>query len=118
MARQFFECVDFESDIGVRALIGRPYTWHGAGVGIRRRAPHFGEDNTAVLSELLKLSPERISALRDSQVVADAPITPPKLRPIDIDALVARGTIKSHDKRYREASADYRLSTLVQETTP
>lgn len=118
MARQFFECVDFESNIGVRALIGRPYTWHGAGVGIRRRAPHFGEDNTAVLSELLKLSPERISALRESQVVADTPIHPPKLRPIDLDALVARGTIKSHDKRYREASSDYRLSTLAQETTP
>ncbi|MPM57584.1 hypothetical protein SDC9_104406 [bioreactor metagenome] len=117
MARQFFECVDFGSDIGVRALIGRPYIWRGATVGIRRRAPHFGEDNADVLSQLLKLPPEKILALRESQVVSDTPLNPPKLRPIDIDALVARGTIRSHDKRYREASSEFRSNTLVKEIT-
>ncbi|QIL73961.1 CoA transferase (plasmid) [Diaphorobacter sp. HDW4B] len=118
VARRFFECVDFESDIGERALIGRPYIWHGASVGIRRRAPHFGEDNADVLGQLLKLSPESIRQLRESQVVSDTPINPPKLLPIDIGALVARGTIKTHDKRYREASSEYRSTNLVQETTP
>lgn len=118
VARQFFECVDFESDIGVRALIGRPYSWQDAAVGIRGRAPHFGEDNSDVLGNLLNLPQERIQALRENQVVADTPINAPKLRPIDIDALVARGTIKSHDQRYREASAALQSLTHIQETTP
>lgn len=117
-ARQFFECVDFESDIGMRALIGRPYIWHGADVGIRRRAPHFGEDNADVLATLLKIPPERIQALRESQVIADTPINAPKLRPVDIDALVTRGSIKSYDKCYRDASLALQSLTLVQETTP
>jgi len=104
VARRFFECVDFESDIGPRALIGRPYVWTGAEVGIQRRAPHFGEDNTPVLRDLLQLPAERITALRDSSVVSDHPMNPPHLRPIDIDTLVKLGTIKAHDKQYREAS--------------
>lgn len=104
LARRFFESVDFGSDIGVRALIGRPYQWQGAQVGIRRRAPHFGEDNAALL-ESLDLSPERVAALRASQVVSDTPLKPPRLSPIDLPSLVARGTIKAHEPRYREISS-------------
>ncbi len=110
LARGFFERVDFGGDIGVRALIGRPYQWQGAQVGIRRRAPHFGEDNAAVL-ESLQLPPERVAALRASQVVSDTPLKPPQLRPIDIASLVARGTIKTYDSRYRELSSAFPSST-------
>ncbi|WP_159917700.1 CaiB/BaiF CoA-transferase family protein [Pantoea sp. 18069] len=112
LARGFFECVDFESDIGVRALIGRPYQWQGAPVGIRRRAPHFGEDNAAVL-ESLHLCAERVAALHASQVVSDTPLQPPKLRPVDIASLVARGTIKAYDSRYRERSSSLPSPTAV-----
>ncbi|MET1116883.1 MAG: CoA transferase [Comamonas sp.] len=112
LARGFFESVDFESDIGVRALIGRPYQWQGAQVGIRRRAPHFGEDNAAVL-ESLRIPAQRVAALRASQVVCDMPLKPPQLRPVDIASLVARGTIKAYESRYRELSSALPSPTAV-----
>lgn len=104
-ARSFFESVDFGSDIGTRALIGRPYVWHGADVGIRGRAPLFGEDNQDVLQQLLQLSAAQMAMLRENQVVSDRPLNPPKLHSIDIDALVTLGSIKAHDKNYRSVSA-------------
>lgn len=107
LARGFLESVDFESNIGVRTLIGRPYVWTGARVGISHRAPLFGEDNDAILSNLLQLSDEHIAMLRQASVVTDSPLNPPKLSPIDIDALVRLGTIKAYDKNYREASSYY-----------
>lgn len=117
-ARGFFEGVDFESDIGVRALIGRPYNWHGACVAIRRRAPLFGEDNDAVLQGLLGWSAERVNALRGQQVVTDTPINAPQLHPIDIASLVARGSIQAFDPHYRAASAAFLPPSPLQETTP
>ena len=105
LARSFFECVDFESDIGQRALIGRPYVWRGACVGIQRRAPLFGEDNHYVLRELLKLPESAVCALYESEVVSDQPLNPPSLRPIDIGTLVRLGTIKAHDPQYRNFSS-------------
>ena len=110
IARAFFEAVDFESDIGLRALIGRPYVWNGAEVGIRRRAPLYGEDNLYVLQQLLQLPADYVTMLRDNQVVADRPINAPNLRPVDIDLLVKLGTIKAHDKHYRAMSAALPLS--------
>lgn len=103
-ARAFFEAVDFESDIGTRALIGRPYKWSGATVKVRGRAPLFGEDNNHVLQQMLEFSTEKVAALRKNQVVADTPLNAPKLKPIDIDALVKLGTIKAYDKHYRDIS--------------
>lgn len=117
-ARGFFEGVDFESDIGVRALIGQPYIWHGARVGIRRRAPLFGEDNDATLQGLLGWTTERVNNLRSQQVVADAPINKPKLQPIDIASLVARGTIQAFDPHYRTASTFFINNSTSQEITP
>jgi crotonobetainyl-CoA:carnitine CoA-transferase CaiB-like acyl-CoA transferase len=111
-ARGFFERVDFESDIGMRALIGRPYQWQGADVGIRRRAPHFGEDNAAML-DFLQLPADRVAALRDKGVVSDKPLNPPRLHPIDIASLVERGTIKSFEAGYRELSSMLSTSTTV-----
>lgn len=111
-ARGFFERVDFESDIGMRALIGRPYQWQGADVGIRRRAPHFGEDNAAML-DFLQLPADRVAALRDKGIVSDKPLNPPRLRPIDIASLVARGSIKSFEAGYRELSSTLSTSTTV-----
>lgn len=117
LARNFLEAVDFESDIGARPLIGRPYVWTGASVGIARRAPLFGEDNDAILDDLLGLGAERIAALRAANVVADQPLNPPKLRPVDIDTLVRLGTIKAHDKNYRDTVSHIAFNPLL-EVTP
>ena len=111
-ARGFFEGVDFESDIGTRALIGRPYALQGAQAGIRRRAPLFGEHNDRVLGQLLKLPPARLQALREAQVVADQPIKPPAIRAINIPALVSMKTILAHEPAYRQISASVPLPSL------
>ncbi len=100
-ARGFYESVDLGDDIGVRALIGRPYAWSGAEVGIRRRAPHYGEDNDAILGTTLGKDSAAILALREAQVVADRPLSPPRLQSEDLQALVKRGTIKEFDPDYR-----------------
>ena len=99
-ARGFLERVDFGSNIGPRALIGRPYVWTGAEVGIRRRAPQFGEDNETVLATLLHKAPEAIDALRQQRIVTERPLNPPTLRPVDLSALVRLGTIKAYDPHY------------------
>lgn len=104
-SRGFFEKVDMETSIGVRALIGRPYVWLGAEVGIKRRAPFYGEDNDIVLGQVLGKSAGDIQALRDALVVTDRPQNPPRLQPEDLQALVRRGTIKEFDPTYRDPAA-------------
>lgn len=104
-ARGFYEAVEVDGPGTVRRLIGRPYTWAGGAVKIQRRAPHYGEDNDAVLGGLLGKDAAQLRALRDAQVVADRPLNPPRLQSEDLDALARRGAIKEYDRGYREHSA-------------
>lgn len=107
-ARGFFEDVDFGGDVGHRPLIGRPYTWAGSGCQVRGPAPHYGADNRAVLDGLLKLPAQEIDALYAAGVVVDRPLAPPEAEPEDLAALVAAGTLKEADPRYREVVAQRR----------
>jgi crotonobetainyl-CoA:carnitine CoA-transferase CaiB-like acyl-CoA transferase len=93
--RGFYEDVAVRVAGGRRRLVGRPYVWRSAGseVGIRRQAPDFGADNDRVLTDLLGLDPGTVARLREHGVVADAPIDPPPARPMDVDLLLAKGTL-------------------------
>lgn len=104
-ARGFYEAVEVDGPAAVRRLIGRPYTWTGGAVKIQRRAPHYGEDNDAVLGRLLGKDPAQIQALRDALVVTDRPLNPPRLQSEDLDALAQRGAIKEYDRAYRDHTA-------------
>lgn len=100
-SRGFLEPVDMGPPTGARWLIGRPYRWHGADVRIRRRAPHYGEDNDAVIGGLLGHGPDELAQLRSDKITADSPLNPPRLMPENLQKLVLLGTIKEYDPAYR-----------------
>jgi crotonobetainyl-CoA:carnitine CoA-transferase CaiB-like acyl-CoA transferase len=118
-SRDFLEPVDMGPPSGARWLIGRPYRWHGADVRIRRRAPHYGEDNDAVIGGLLGHGPEELALLRGDGITADSPLNPPRLLPENLQKLVLLGTIKEHDSAYRLRAPDAAQTpkTLKKETT-
>ncbi|MHB8575205.1 MAG: CaiB/BaiF CoA transferase family protein [Dehalococcoidia bacterium] len=73
-ARESFEYVGYP-DIPVPFPHTRvAFRLRGRNTHIERRAPGFGEHNDAVLGDLLGARAERLTALRGSGVVADAPV--------------------------------------------
>jgi crotonobetainyl-CoA:carnitine CoA-transferase CaiB-like acyl-CoA transferase len=103
-ARGFYEEVECEEGCGPRPLIGRPYRMPGATV--RGPGPRFGEANDDILRGLLGLGEERIAALRELGVIADAPTgVPTALTPIDLDVQVASRTLTRVDADYRDVLA-------------
>ena len=94
--RRFYEWVDFDQDVGVRPLIGRPYRWTGAtAVRIRGAASRFAADNDAVLGDAARLSADEIARLRRDRVVFDEPADPPPPPPpYDFAAMAAAGTAR------------------------
>ena len=100
-ARGFLEAVDMGPPTGARWLIGRPYRWHRADVRIRRRAPHYGEDNDAVIGDPPGTGPRRSHACATAK---SSPIVHSTRRgccPRTCRRAVAPGTIKAFDPAYR-----------------
>ena len=91
--RRFYEWVEFNQDVGIRPLIGRPYRWTGAtSVRIRRAASRFAADNDAVLTDILGLSAAEIDRLRRDRVVFSGPADPSAAPPAyDLAAMAAAG---------------------------
>ena len=106
VARGFYEWVDFGDGIGLRPLIGRPFSWDSAAsqVAIAGRAPRFGEHNEYVLTKLAGLSQEAYDQLRAARVVTDAPVDPPEGKPVPIEAMARRGELRV-DPGYRRTLA-------------
>jgi formyl-CoA transferase len=94
-ARGFYEPVEIPALGAPRRLVGRPYTWtsEGSTVGIAGPAPGFGADTRAVLREVAGLDDAAVDALYDAGVVADRPAAPPPARPLDLELLLAEGTV-------------------------
>lgn len=106
--REFYEFVATPDDLDERPLIGRPYTWSGpTRVGIRRRAPRFGEHNDEVLSEV-GADPQHVARLREQHLLADAPVGAPDIRPQDLELNSRRGSYRYLDSDYRTLISDYR----------
>jgi crotonobetainyl-CoA:carnitine CoA-transferase CaiB-like acyl-CoA transferase len=106
IARGFCEWVDIGDPVGCRPLIGRPFTWNSAGsnVAIAGRAPRFGEHNDYVLTKLAGLDHAAVEHLRAERVVTDAPVRPPAARPLPVEAMARRGTLRM-DTDYRRTLA-------------
>lgn len=60
-------------DVGAATYPSVAYRLSRTPGAIRRRAPRFGEDNPAILSELLGYDPDRIAHLYETRAVWDAP---------------------------------------------
>lgn len=71
---------------------------------ITKPAPRFGEDNEYVFADLLGYSPQQIEALRELQVISDAPLIPvPARAPVDLEQWCELGIAARIDPDYREA---------------
>ena len=106
VARGFYEWIDFGDPLGLRPLIGRPFTWSSSGstVGIAGRAPRFGEHNEYVLTKLAGVGHEAYEQLQAARVVTDAPVDPPAGKPVPIEAMARRGELRV-DRDYRRTLA-------------
>ena len=106
IARGFYEWIDFGDPLGLRPLIGRPFSWRSPGsqVAIAGRAPRFGEHNEYVLTKLAGLGHEAYEQLRAARVVTDAPVDPPEGKPVPIEAMARRGELRV-DRDYRRTLA-------------
>lgn len=72
VARGFLEVVDHPV-VGTHALFGMPFRVSGIESWIRTPAPTMGQDNEAVLRDLLGLAPEHIARLAADGVIGDRP---------------------------------------------
>ncbi|WP_032392047.1 CaiB/BaiF CoA transferase family protein [Rhodococcoides fascians] len=103
--RRFFEPLPASDGRSVRPVIGRPYRWTSdTAVTTRYRAPHFGEHNTEVLSEI-GVDQKAQQHLRDRGAVADTPRNPPPVVPVDIELNLARGIFSSIDPDFMSVLA-------------
>jgi len=102
IARGFYEWIDFGDPLGLRPLIGRPFSWSSAGstVAIAGRAPRFGEHNEYVLTKLAGIDRDTYEQLQATRVVTDAPLDPPEGKPVPIEAMARRGELRV-DRDYR-----------------
>jgi crotonobetainyl-CoA:carnitine CoA-transferase CaiB-like acyl-CoA transferase len=94
-SRGFYEWVDHGETSGYRPLIGRPFSWKSSRshVAIASRAPRFAEHNEYVLTKLASLDDSAYQPLRATSVIVDAPVDPPRARPLAIDDMVRRGSL-------------------------
>jgi crotonobetainyl-CoA:carnitine CoA-transferase CaiB-like acyl-CoA transferase len=106
IARGFYQWIDFGDPLGLRPLIGRPFTWDSSGseVAIAGRAPRFGEHNEYVLTKIAGLDREAYEQLQAARVVTEAPADPPEGRPVPIEAMARRGNLVV-DSEYRHTLA-------------
>jgi crotonobetainyl-CoA:carnitine CoA-transferase CaiB-like acyl-CoA transferase len=101
-ARGFYEYVEHWQPMGVRPLIGRPYVFRNTPLRIRKAAPRYGEDNSYVLRELLRLDEAQIASLYESVITSDRPAFEPTVRADDLEPGLKNGSIREVDPDYRE----------------
>jgi len=102
--RQFYEAVQHPEPIGVRPIIGRPYKLRFRDARIKKSGPRFGEDNDAILRDILGKTPEQISALKASNAVCDLPTNPGISGTMDTQSMLKQGTLAAVDQDYRALS--------------
>jgi len=100
--RGFYEYVEHWAPMGVRPLISRPYLARNTDLRIRKGSPRYGEDNSYVLREVLRLDESQIASLYDSVLTADAPAFDVSIRQDDLEPGLRNGSIKEIDPDYRE----------------
>jgi crotonobetainyl-CoA:carnitine CoA-transferase CaiB-like acyl-CoA transferase len=103
-ARGFYEWVDYGEELGLRPLIGRPFTWSSevTEVGIDRPAPRFGQDNDWVLREVMGLDQSAIERLYALAVVTAAPVNARPAVPLNLELQLESGQLTAVDRDYRD----------------
>ncbi len=99
--RGFYERVEPPAPIGPRPIIGRPYRLRFRDAHIQKPGPRFGEDNDAILREVLGMTPEQIAEVKANKVVCDLPTNPGISGTMDTEMMLRLGTLSTVDKDYR-----------------
>jgi crotonobetainyl-CoA:carnitine CoA-transferase CaiB-like acyl-CoA transferase len=108
-ARGFHERVELPAPMGVRPIMGRPWSFTERKVRIRKPGPRYGEDGRAILQEVLAMDPARIDALFAQKAVCNEPTT---ARPFDAMGLTELQRMKA----IREIDPDYRSKLEIEPT--
>ena len=99
--RGFYERVEHPAPIGPRPIIGRPYRLRFRDAHIKKPGPRFGEDNDAILRDVLGMTPEQIAEAKANKVVCDLPTNPGISGTMDTEMMLRLGTLSAVDKDYR-----------------
>ena len=99
--RGFYERVEHPAPIGPRPIIGRPYRLRFRDAHIKKSGPRFGEDNDAILRDVLGMTPEQIAEIKANKIVCDLPTNPGISGTMDTDMMLRLGTLSAVDKDYR-----------------
>ena len=100
-ARGFYERVEHPAPIGPRPIIGRPYRLRFRDAHIKKPGPRFGEDNDAILREVVGMTAEQIAEAKQQKVICDLPTNPGLSGTMDTEMMLRLGTLSAVDKDYR-----------------
>ena len=102
ITRGFYEQVTHHEPVGNRPIIGRPYRLRFRDAKIKKGGPRFGEDNTAILRDIVGMSAEQIEAARSSGVISDLPTNPGISGTMNTEMMLELGTLTAVDKNYKD----------------
>ena len=100
--RGFHERVALPAPMGVRPMMGRPWTLANRRVRVRGPAPRYGEDGPAILRDVLGLDDARVAGLLEAGIVRLAPASPKPIDAMRLSDLRRLGAIRAVDTDYRE----------------
>ena len=102
--RGFLERVDFpeERGVGSRFLMGRPYKYRNTPLSIRGPGPKFGQDNEAMLKELLAMDEAAYQALLDDTIITTTPTSGDASPQMEPTRAVELGLLAEYDPDYRQ----------------
>ena len=103
-SRGFLEPVEFppERDIGVRPLMGRPYQFANTPLSIRGPGPAFGQDNAALLQDLLGMEETAYQDLAAAGIIAEIPTSGEASPQAEPSRAVELGLLAEYDPDYRQ----------------
>jgi crotonobetainyl-CoA:carnitine CoA-transferase CaiB-like acyl-CoA transferase len=102
IARGFYEKVRHHEPVGERPIIGRPYRLRFRDAKIKKGGPRFGEDNTAILRDIVGMSAEQIDAARAKGIISDIPTNPGISGTMNTQMMLELGTLTAVDKNYKD----------------
>ena len=103
-SRNFLERVEYPESrgLGTRILMGRPYRMSKVDLAIRGPAPTFGQDNRALLENLLGKPEDLVARLEDEAILTEAPTSGDPSPTLDPEELVERKQLAEWDPDYRQ----------------
>jgi crotonobetainyl-CoA:carnitine CoA-transferase CaiB-like acyl-CoA transferase len=102
MERGFYEKVRHHDPVGDRPIIGRPYRLRFRDAKIKKGGPRFGEDNTAILRDIVGMSTDQIESARANGIISDSPTNPGISGTMNTDMMLELGTLSGLDKNYKD----------------